>query len=202
MPDPNKIEGGRWDRFLRSKFNLKGYGSTAARIADDISPVISFPFRLEDDYLIEERISVAPGSSGPTVAENPRIILTNDGGDSLLIIERIVYDTSGGGSPYWGFSSAIQPFIADFSVFAREGRWGPMQTNVGAGTARLQLNSLVGAPTPLIQKLGVNVTDRDSVVGVVLGPNDHFFITNATTNSFIRATIYWREHFMEPAERA
>ena len=202
MPDPNKIEGGRWDRVLRSKFNLKGAGSTSARISDDISPTFSFPYRIEDDFLIGDRLLVGRMSSGAVAAQNPRCILTNGSDNKLLILERIQFAFGAGGSPYFGTSSAVQPFIADVPVFLRDGRWGPLQGDVGSGASRLQEATLVGAPTPIIQTFFTSDSFQVYEPQVVLEPNDHAFLTNATVNTLINATFYWREHLMEPSEVA
>lgn len=202
MPDPNKIEGGRWDRVLRSKFNLKGYGSTAARISDDISPTFNFPFELEDQFLLEEKLLVAEGSSGPTAAQNPRVIVTNVSDNSLLILEKIIFTGTVGGNPYFGFTSAIVPFIAAIPVFTRDGRWGPLQTNVGAGNARFQSGTLVGAPTPRIVRFSNASIDNVFFPNLVLAPGDSAFMTNATVATFLIATFFWREHTMEPSEGA
>jgi len=204
MPDPNKIEGGRWDRVLRSIFNLKGAGSTAARIAEDISATFNFPYRPEHDFLIGEKLMWGRGVSSAGAAQNPRIILTNSSDNKLTIIEGFTLDIAGGGVPYCGMTSGIIPFIADVPVFVRDGRYGDLQTDQGSGAARLQDGPLIGAPTPVLQSFtntAVGYSGRFDFTAI-LSPGDSFFLTNATLNSLIVATIYWREHLMEPTEVA
>lgn len=204
MPDPNKIEGGRWDRVLRSVFNLKGAGSTSSRIAEDISPTFNFPYRPEHDFLIGDRLlwgrMVSPADAG----RNPRCMLTNTSDNKLLILERISLAVGAGGAPYAGVTSAQQPFLASVPVFDREGRWGDLDTDIGLGSSRLTEDTFVGAPTPVIQ--GFSTISSGLLftldLTVVLKPLDHFFVTNATVQTAITCTFYWRERLMEPSEVA
>lgn len=202
MPDPNKIEGGKWDRVLRGIFNLKGAGATSARISDDISPTFNFPYRSEHDFLIGDKLLFAEGSSGPVALENPRIILTNAGENTLLILDKIIFSGAAGGNPFFGVSSAAQPFVAATLIQVRDGQWGPMQTDVGSGSSRFQDATLVGAPTPRGVRFGVDIKDHVFFPNVILAPNDHAFMSNATVASFLIATFFWREHKMEPTQVA
>jgi len=204
MPDPNKIEGGRWDRVLRSIFNLKGAGSTAARVAEDISATFNFPYRPEHDYLIGDRLMVGQGNSGPTAGQNSQIILTNDSDNKLIIVERFTLRTDLGGIVSMGATSAPVGFLADIAVFTRDGRWGPLEQDQGAGTSRLQETPFIGFPTPTFEEydLGTQTGPLSVDATIVLKPNDHFFLFRATVNVNLRATIWWREHLMEPSEVA
>jgi len=202
MPDPNKIEGGRWDRVLRSKFNLKGSGSTSARIAEDISPTFSFPYRLEDDYLIGDRLMFARGVSVALAGENPRVLLKNGSDNKLIILEKIIISPVAGGRLYFGMSSGAVPFIADIPVFVRDGRWGTLGVDVGIGTSRFQEAAVVGAPTPELQSFAQTSGELEYFPNVVLTPNDNAFLSNATVGTIVVSTWYWREHLMEPSEVA
>jgi len=202
MPDPNKIEGGRWDRVLRSIFSLKGAGPTAARLSDDISPTFNFPWKLEDEYLIGDRLMWARGVSVGAAGTNPRIILTNGSDNHLIIVERIMFDATGGGFAYIGAQSVPTPFIADKATFVRDGRWNPLEIDTGSGVGRFQDGDLIGAPTPILQSFTTAQAARPFDINLVLQPNDHFFLTNATINTTLIATFYWREHLLEPSESA
>jgi len=203
MPDPNKIEGGRWDTAIRKLFNLKGAGSTSARISDDISPTFNFPFRAEDDFLLNEKLFWAPARSGLTVGQNPRCILTNVSNNALLIIEKVVFQVAGGGIPYFGILSGTVPFIAAIPIFARDGRINALGADVGSGNARMQEGTLVGAPIPIVVRfLTTDSLQQIDNFNLVLEPGDSFFFTNGTTNTLTQWTLWWREHLMEPGEFA
>lgn len=202
MPDPNKIEGGRWDRVLRSLFNLKGAGSTAARISDDISPTFNFPFRAEDDFLLGEKHRWAVCKSNAAGLDNPRCILTNVSVDTLLIVDKILFNFSGTGAPYIGTTSAVVPFVAAVPIYPRDGRQGALQTDIGVGTARVQEAPLVGAPTPANMWFLTGADLQVMTDIVVLAPGDSIFYTNGTVATFCQCTFFWREHVMEPGERA
>jgi len=202
MPDPNKIEGGRWDRVLRGRFNLKGAGPTAARISDDISPTFNFPYQSEDAFLVGDKLMMARGVSGPNAGQNARIILTNSSDNILVILEKIVMEHGTGGQPYFGVTSVVVPFVAAQAIYFRDGRFGAMGVDVGIGNVRFQDLALVGAPVPVVQDFSANDIVPQYFPDVILAPGDSAFVTNATTNTTTLATFYWREHLMEPSEVA
>lgn len=203
MPDPNKIEGGRWDRLLRSVFNLKGAGSTSARIAEDISPTFNFPYRTEHEYLVGDRILWGRCQSVGTAGLRARVLLTNNSQNKEIITDFFSLSVTTGAFPYIGASSAPQPFVAAVPIFPRDGRWGPLETDIGLGTSQLQEAPVAVAPLPVIMTLPVSVgVVSFHSVNVVLQPGDHIFIADVLVNHTFTVTWFWREHTMEPSEIA
>lgn len=202
MPDPNKIEGGRWDSLLRKIFNLKGAGATSARISDDISPTFNFPFREEDEFLLNEKLFWAPARSSASANFNPRCIITNTSENTLLIINRVTFAVSGGGIPYFGASTGPVPFLAAVPVYSRDSRITGLDTDVGFGNARVQEQEIIPAPTPIMLRLLSTPEFQSLDLGLILGPADSLFFTNATVNTLTQCTFFWREHLMEPGEFA
>lgn len=202
MPDPNKIEGGRWDRVLRGIFNLKGAGPTSARISDDISPTFNFPYRPEHDFLIGDQLLVGRMSSGPMANNNPRCILTNTSTNKLLIVDKAYISTDVNGTHFFGWTSAIIPFVAAIPVLGRDGRWLPLQQDRGGGASRLQEAPVGVLPTPRLVDVITNTNFQLFEVNLVLAPGDSFFSTGTVQNSSQQAVFFWREHTMEPSEVA
>lgn len=203
MPDPNKIEGGRWDRLYRSVFNLKGAGSTSSRIAEDISPTFNLPFNHEHQYLLGEKLLWTRFVSVGTVALKARCILSNVSENKLLITEFLTFSITTGGIPYLGAASDTQPFVAVIPIFPRDGRWGDLEVDQGLGTSQAQEAAVAVAPLPIIQTLEAAPGIVHTVgITLVLRPGDHFFLADAVFNHTLAATLFWREHIMEPTENA
>jgi len=206
MPDPNKIEGGRWDRVLRNLFNLKGYGSTAARIADDISPTFNFPWRLEDEFLLDERLCWGRASAVAPAANFPMISLTNASDNQLVIVEKL-WIIAAANNTFIQVQGGVIPNLPEQAKLPRDTRYGNGDVDLGVGVVNYQagFTAVVHASTNVIQTVpyfaDTTLTGfREVPCGVVLVPGQHFIVFSDLANSFIQLNTFWREHKAEPGE--
>jgi len=206
MPDPNKIEGGRWDRVLRALFNLKGSGPTAARISDDISPTFPFPWRLEDEFLMDERLMWGRAVTGTVAGQFPRINLTNASENMLVIVEKVVIERVGSDA-FIQVQSGVIPALTERAKLVRDTRYADGDFDTGIGVVNFQggttaavhtITNLVMSLPPFVR---TTVTGNRVVeLGVVLVPGQHFIILGTAAATDLEMTLFWREHKAEPGE--
>lgn len=206
MPDPNKIEGGRWDRVLRSLFNLKGQGSTSARISDDISPTFNFPWRIEDDFLLSEKRMLGRVTTLAAGALLPYHAITNISPNHLVIVEGVWTEEV----PLNTFSRLVGvpiPFTASFEKLPRDTRWGAGDVDQGGGVVTLQGGNVGAQVGAIFNRLiaptfvgGADSALRWNELNFVLTENNHVVIQSFTANVNMAMTWLWREHVVEPGE--
>lgn len=208
MPDPNKIEGGRWDRALRGLFNLKGAGSTSARISDDISPTFNFPWRLEDDFMVDERLMWGATRIGALAANFPRCNLTNVSTDQLVILEQVFIEDAGFNT-FLQVEGGVIPAFTEQAKLPRDTRWGDGDVDLGIGVVNLMAGRAVAAHTQTNPILSFPPFQSNSITGdryyplnIVLAPGQHAVIFSVTSNEALEITWWWREHKTEPGELA
>lgn len=206
MPDPNKIEGGRWDRLLRAVFNLKGSGPTAARISDDISPTFNFPFRQEDEFLVDERRCWGLATAIPPAGGFARISLTNSSDNQLVIVEKL-WVIAAANNTFVQVQGGVIPALTETAKLPRDTRYGDGDVDLGIGVVNYMVGgtAVVHGSTNAIQQVphftDVTLTGNRTVpMGVVLVPGQHFIVFCDLADAFLQMNVFWREHKAEPGE--
>jgi len=208
MPDPNKIEGGRWDRVLRALYNLKGQGATSARISDDISPTFNFPWRLEEEFLFGERLMWGRSTTSAVAAQFGTHSLTNTSDTVLIELESITMETIPVDT-FFQVQGGVIPAFATRAATPRDTRWGDGNVDIGAGTADLRNGNAAAAHAasnpvllfPPVTRATVTM-DKTIPINIVLTPGQHAVLFSLTANSVMEAVWRWREHRTEPGELA
>ena len=201
MSTPNQIQGGRWDTFLRSKFNLKG-GPIAPEIAPELITTVDLPFQREDFFLLRERLMtcrIAPSAVAGQFARGWIRNPLNSG--HLIVIEKVFIQNVGATAFLSGAGGVI---LTDTNVNQRvmDGRWARPTANA-PGVAECQQGN--NAVRQAFDHLRI-AADFEGVIdyNLVLSPNgpDMLLFEANTVNQAIQCNFFWREVVLEPSANA
>lgn len=198
MSTPNQIQGGRWDEYLRSKYNLKG-GPIAPEIAPEIIPVTSIPFDFEDYFLLRDKVIIGRANQLQIAGEFTQLSLNNPADSGHLLI-------------FEGFYSPVLPGLVTLSLIRGiiftgvdifqvplDGRIPTGNANIGVGFVRRGSNvAKQGGEHVLLP----TVMNRFYNFLAVLSPGDSVLIQSDLVNQSVGVTFRWRETVLEPSARA
>lgn len=198
MSTPNQIQGGRWDEYLRSKFNLKG-GAIAPEIAPEIIPVTSIPFELEDHFLLRDRLIIARAATGVTAGEFTQVSLNNPADSGIILITEGFYARSLPDLATLSITRGIFFTGAGVIQIPLDGRMPAPSQNVGTASVRKGSNAAKQGGQDI--RLGVT-SGQFYKFSCILAPDQSLLIQTDIVNQAIDLTFRWRESVLEPSARA
>lgn len=198
MSNPNTIQGGRWDEYLRRKFNLKG-GTNTPELASEIMPTVSIPFGLEDHFLLRERLMWGRGGLTSAAGEFPQLTLQNTNDSNTLVIIEGLYLSSIGVAVQASAVGNVSFGGTTNAQRVRDGRWGSLASN-NPGVCKFREESVV-AGTGVATIVLPPTFEGFFPLMVVLPPQDlsTFVVEGTVAQSNIGCTFVWREILLEPS---
>ncbi len=196
----NEIGIGRWNRFIQKLTDIKG-GPPARQLASEI--VFSHGiFSGEENRYLESWDRFGVGlANGPIVAQQAGIRLTNPTGSNVIaVVEKALVSvvTAEVINLEYGNVGAALSNVAIGIPMENRGRSAPTcipSFNAGAlTTLNVVASATIAATTPFDF---VN----DGIQEICLPPGVSVQIDGNTVNSQIFVSWFWRERFLEPAER-
>ncbi len=196
----NEIGIGRWNRFIQKITDIKG-GPPARQLSSEI--VFQHPiFHGQENRYLESWDRFGIGATiGPIAAQQSGMRLTNPAGSNvILVVEKAavtVAATTFANFEYSNVATLLSNALIGIPMETR-GRTAPtalLSFNVAA-LATLgqiaQVSLLANTPYDFIQ---------DQIQEISVPPGGSVQIDENLVNTAMSATFWWRERFLEPAER-
>lgn len=204
----NEIGIGRWNRFIQKLCDMKG-GPPARQLSSEIQfshPIMS---GVENRYLESwERFGLTT-NQGAVAAQNSVIRLRNPANSNIIaVIERASVieatadtvfldiqnpdaDLTG---PTAGYNTEQTGIIAPLN-----GRGRPRSTLIMSQGNNINLGQTIAHTAFIVGNSGEFVLYDDQQLVIPPGCNVNF--RSSAVNVALRASVLWRERFLEPAER-
>lgn len=201
MPPQNEIQGGRWDEFLRRKFNLKG-GSVAPEIGEIIHPIQSIPFEEEDRFLLREKHVYGRGGVAAVVGEFSRIVVQNpENSGHLIIFEKVMIVTANVSIGVYFSSNQTVGVLGKKPTRVMDTRWGSPQTAPSVGQIFDGTNPVALTVAPML--IDANTTrvwiDLPFVLWSENNNTSEVTFENTAANQPLTLNFMWREAIVEPS---
>jgi len=196
----NEIGIGRWNRFIQKITDIKG-SPPARQLASEI--VFQHPiFHGAENRYLESWDRFGIGfTNGPTAAQQSGIRLTNPSASNVIaVVEKAL--VSVGATTFANFeygTVGAQLSNAALSI-PMEGRGRT------ASTCKVSFNAAALSTLNLIAQAAILANTPwdfiiDSIQEVSLPPGTSVQIDANLVNTSVSASFFWRERFLEPAER-
>jgi hypothetical protein len=197
----NEIGIGRWNRFIQKITDIKG-SPPARQLASEI--VFQHPiFHGQENRYLESWDRFGQGLTvGPIAAQQSGFRLTNPSGSNVIaVVEKasVVIGTSSFVNLEYGRVAAPLSQLAGSIPMETRGRSAASCLTSFNAAALSTLNIIcqvvlpVNTPYDFIQ---------DLIQEISLPPGASVQIDENTVNTSMSASFWWRERFLEPAERA
>lgn len=195
----SEIQGGRWDRVLRSLFPVKGQ-AVAPAVGNEIVPVMELQkFDPELHWLRGEALLMGTGLQGGVAGQFCQVNLRNDSDDRMVVLEQIVI-APGDGADLFHLSLGNTAVGVAQTVYGRDPRAG-LIILAGAVAGVVRASNLGAALTPAMRYSSPALLENVIThVPIVLPPTYACFISMATANRGLICSFAWRERPFEPGE--
>jgi hypothetical protein len=201
----NEIGIGRWNRFIQKITDIKG-SPPARQLASEI--VFQHPiFHGQENRYLEswDRFGVAL-TTGPIAAQQSGVRLTNPSGSNVIaVVEKAVISTGAALNTATTCNLEYGRVGASLSQAAvsipMESRGRSASTCLASFNAAVLTTLNVIAQVSLNSQLAYDFI-QDQIQEISLPPGTSVQIDQNTVNQSLAVTFWWRERFLEPAERA
>jgi hypothetical protein len=198
----NEIGIGRWNRFIQKLTDIKG-SPPARQLASEI--VFQHPiFHGQENRYLESWDRFGIGLTiGPIAAQQSGFRITNPTGSNVIVVLEkacIAYTSSGSALVNFEYSNAA-------ALLSNPAASIPMETRGRtSSTALLSFNAAALSTLNVVSQVSVlsGVTYdfiQDTIQEVSLPPGASAQMDSNGTNIAVTFTFWWRERFLEPAER-
>lgn len=196
----NEIGIGRWNRFIQKITDIKG-SPPARQLASEI--VFQHPiFHGQENRYLESWDRFGVGlTSGPVAAQQSGVRLTNPSNSNVIIVVEKACATMGNPAILNLEYGRVGSTLSQVAVSI------PMETRGrNASTGIISFNAAVLTTLNVISQLNLptNVPYdflQDTMQEISLPPGASVQMDTSVVNTSIQATFWWRERFLEPAER-
>ena len=203
-----EIQGGRWDKFLRKLFPVKGQ-VIAPNLAPELTPIVEVqPYRSELEYLIGDRLC-GRAAEVAAVAGNYSCLQLSNPADSghLVIVDGVHYGTlvANATMSLGMFVGATTAPNAGLGA-VRDTRWpgGGLAAAAGYTVGVTAFGNTVAAASATIFLVRTLASNGMSIMHhpgmFVISPGYCFEIRTAVVNIAATMSILWREREFEPSE--
>lgn len=198
----NEVQVGRYVRFLQKFLQIKGRQPAPLTIAGEIIPVFGLFHGAENRYLEAwDRFSV--GLQQPAVAAQiSRIQLRNpSGSNTLFVVEKLVFSVSIADTLI-----LLNGISADLATTITGPRLDSRGRANSVGIASRQAAAGGAGLNNLFFWQGIANTPIEGIVfeeqEIPLLPGDGLQVATNSVNEQLTCSFFWRERFLEEAERA
>jgi hypothetical protein len=197
----NEIGIGRWNRFIQKITDIKG-SPPARQLASEI--VFQHPiFHGQENRYLESWDRFGVGlTSGPVAAQQSGLRLTNPSGSNVIAVVEKAVVTVGNASivnlEYGRVGASLSQAAASI----------PMETRGrSASTCLVSFNAAALTTLNVIEQVNIAANTvyeflQDTMHEISLPPGASVQIDSNVVNTAVNASFWWRERFLEPAERA
>ena len=196
----NEIGIGRWNRFIQKITDIKG-SPPARQLASEI--VFQHPiFHGQENRWLESWDRFGIGATiGPIAAQQSGMRLTNPSGSNVIIVLEKASVTVGAATfanlEYGRVGAGLSNTLASI----------PMETRGrSASTGLLTFNVAALSTLNIIEQVSILASTpydflQDTMHEISIPPGASVQIDENLVNTALSATFWWRERFLEPAER-